>query len=445
MSKSARAVYSGKARWHTRTARVGESDKLARQLARELKAVADPVSVMTEAIVRARQRRGRHFSSEEKHFLRRIILAASKDKSPPRSRLKNPPQIRVGKRDFDRATKAHARITERYVKEATTRLSLLEYQEALQSAGENRRAWFENKRIVEFGIDRQWGKPLSLLHQLIALCDDGVTRLLPLFDSRPDDEDLENPDLLEALSRLATRACLVSKEILVLLEQGFADGAMARWRTLHELAVTAWFLANHGNDCAERYLAHMPIDQLSMAKSYESQAATGSAPTPEEMSALRAEVTRVCDKYGKHFETQYGWAVGYVPGSRPTFADVEASARMSHLRPYFKWANATVHSGAKGSVIPMGLPSRLHGQSLIGPSDFGLADPGQNCALSLSQCVLALLSAFPNADRLVRARIISKLQPRIGLEFVKVHKRTRRGENRPSRAQSLRQRGRVGP
>jgi hypothetical protein len=56
------------------------------------------------------------------------------------------------------------------------------------------------------------------------------------------------------------RACQVTDEIACLLENGFADGAMARWRTLHEIAMVAAVISQHGEAIAERYLAHQFVE-----------------------------------------------------------------------------------------------------------------------------------------------------------------------------------------
>jgi len=45
---------------------------------------------------------------------------------------------------------------------------------------------------------------------------------------------------------------------------GPADGAMARWRTLHEINVVITLIAEHGDELAERYLAH-DIDESARA------------------------------------------------------------------------------------------------------------------------------------------------------------------------------------
>ena len=58
--------------------------------------------------------------------------------------------------------------------------------------------------------------------------------------------------VFEALSRLLARACRIAEEVLVLLKAGYGQGALARWRALHEVAVVADLIAENGEDCAER-------------------------------------------------------------------------------------------------------------------------------------------------------------------------------------------------
>ena len=52
----------------------------------------------------------------------------------------------------------------------------------------------------------------------------------------------------------------MADEIICLLENGFADGAMARWRTLHEIAIVAIVLSKHGEDIAQGYLDHQAVE-----------------------------------------------------------------------------------------------------------------------------------------------------------------------------------------
>jgi uncharacterized protein DUF5677 len=82
-----------------------------------------------------------------------------------------------------------------------------------------------------------WGKALNLLETLIDISLDTGT----LFDQKFRPFAIEENDIVfDALTRLHARSCQVSSEILTLLHNGFADGAHARWRTLHEISVIAF-------------------------------------------------------------------------------------------------------------------------------------------------------------------------------------------------------------
>src|SRR5260370_36714366 len=75
--------------------------------------------------------------------------------------------------------------------------------------------------------------------------------------------------LIDVLARSHARACQIVEEILCLLECGLSDGAMARWRTLHEVAVVASFVATHGEDLAERYVSHQAVESKRAADDYQ--------------------------------------------------------------------------------------------------------------------------------------------------------------------------------
>src|ERR1039458_2598896 len=72
------------------------------------------------------------------------------------------------------------------------------------------------------------------------------------------------------LIRFLVRSCQVTDEIICLLENGFADGAMARWRTLHEIGVVAAVISKHGEEIAKRYVAHQAVESERAMKKYQS-------------------------------------------------------------------------------------------------------------------------------------------------------------------------------
>ena len=65
------------------------------------------------------------------------------------------------------------------------------------------------------------------------------------------DKDL----VFEALMHIHLKACQTATAVGALLKSGFARDALARQRTLHELACTASFIRKHGQETAETILA----------------------------------------------------------------------------------------------------------------------------------------------------------------------------------------------
>ena len=107
------------------------------------------------------------------------------------------------------------------------------------------------------GLQQRWGPSIGQLRMLLTMSREWCQEALQRVESRkqPSPEKMR-----KILIRLLVRACQVTDEIACLLENGFADGAMARWRTLHEIAIVAAVISQHGDSIAERYLAHQFVE-----------------------------------------------------------------------------------------------------------------------------------------------------------------------------------------
>jgi hypothetical protein len=82
----------------------------------------------------------------------------------------------------------------------------------------------------------------------------------------------KNDYQFEALVRLQAGAVRVAGEVYALLLAGYASGAHARWRTLHEIAVTALFIAHQDRETAERYVHHCFVKSYEDAQHYQKHA-----------------------------------------------------------------------------------------------------------------------------------------------------------------------------
>src|SRR6266540_2224465 len=128
-------------------------------------------------------------------------------------------------------------------------------------------------------------------------------------------------------------------------------GALARSRTLHEIAVTAMLVADYGrrpehSDVAERFLNHQVVATYKDALVYQEHCETlGYEPfTDADVALMKAEFDRCVARYGPAYKEQYGWAVGLAGPRAPRFRDLERLAQVSHLRGHYSWASQEVHS-----------------------------------------------------------------------------------------------------
>lgn len=223
------------------------------------------------------------------------------------------------------------------------------------------------------------------------------------------------------LVRLHARACLISGEVLALLRAGFASGAHARWRSLHEVAVVALFIRERDNDMARRYLRHGAIESLRAADMHVRHAARlqEPAPTEDEVHELRLECDKLIAEYGPSYKGQYGWAACEI-GHSPTFAEIEERVSLDHLRPYYKLASHPTHAGPKGLTFDIGVG--VDPVMLAGPSNAGLADPGHGTAISLLQVTTAYLCHRPDSGDAVNLQILVRLCDAVGDAFIAAHR-----------------------
>ena len=272
-------------------------------------------------------------------------------------------------------------------------------------------------------LNQRWETPLDLLELFVALAFDAGSNFNSNFRS---DAAIENDVAFEALTRLHARACQIASEVLVLLRHGYADGAHARWRSLHEIAIVSFLIREHGSDLAERYLLHDTVQRYRLACAHQEYfERIGDDPVPrEDIERLRDDYDELVDRFGDSFIGDYGWAADAIGNRRPTIRNLEEHAGIDHMRPYYRMASDNVHANAHASLYRLGLGlSQLEANTLLaGPSNMGLADPGHATALSLSQITINLIGTQQSLCNGLLAGIFLKLQDRVGSEFLKVHR-----------------------
>ncbi len=252
----------------------------------------------------------------------------------------------------------------------------------------------------------KWGKPFDLLEALNVICIESGDEFNYSF--RPTAVK-ENNLVFDLIVRLHARTCHISSEIICLMRNGFADGAYARWRALHEVVCIAKFINKHGEKAAERYYHHEFIEAYKGMIQHQKYAHRIKPDpfTEDEVETAKRHYEELLNKYGDNFKKSYGWASIFVPNQQNTnFSDIEEDVGLDHWRPYYKFASQNIHGGVKGLFNKLGLNIGERNILLVGQSDAGMSLPIHSTAISLLQISSVLLSVSPNLDRVVILKII---------------------------------------
>ena len=252
-----------------------------------------------------------------------------------------------------------------------------------------KRKWNEESLLQQYelhvfreGIEDRWGKGLNYLRMLLTACRDIGHQTLKRYNKSNSKRHALRRWILV---RLHARSCQVADEIICLIENGFADGAMARWRTLHELSVVATLISNGDEDLAERYILHDSVEVKRQADEYEeTQVPLGGDPIGKrERKSIEADHATVLDKYGQYFLHPYGWAAKHLNLKKPTFKDLQEAAYREGMNSYYKLASFSIHASARSLFFNLGAIGDEE-VILAGRSNTGFVDPGTRTAATLA-------------------------------------------------------------
>ena len=239
-------------------------------------------------------------------------------------------------------------------------------------------------------LEQRWGAPLDLYKMMLIISRE-------LFggevESLRRSRATTGLNLREALLGIHARTLRTATAVLVLLENGLADDAYARWRTLYELSVAAAFLSIHGEKAAERYLLHEAVvlkQRLDNERSWG-----GKKITKKQQSEIERNYNAVVSAFGQPFKKPYGWAAGLVDGNNnPKFVDLEEAVKGQMIVPPYKESSLQVHGGRAG-LLGLGSSDDV---AAIGHSNLGLDIPLMHSSLCLMQVTSIHLYHSPSRD-----------------------------------------------
>lgn len=275
------------------------------------------------------------------------------------------------------------------------------------------REQWETSRPVEEPRDqartrviKDWGKANDALRMLVVLCEQEGHKfnIRQLETKRRNSRDA-------TLARLHIRGCRIANEILLLLEHGHNEGAQARWRTLHEVAIAATLIKKGGVSLAERYLDHEAIERKSSLDDFRraTEARGGGQLRIVDAIEIETEFERMIEKHGSAFKGMYGWASGQLGlPKQPKFFHLLETAGSLSLKHRFRVASSDNHA----SVATLGQPVHQWDLTETIPGVFapGFEGPGVDTVQAIVQLTIALYHEPWDLDCLVLGHVLVQLR-----------------------------------
>lgn len=185
-----------------------------------------------------------------------------------------------------------------------------------------------------------------------------------------------------ALTQLHAKSVLVLKEMQALLEAGYPDGAMARWRTLHEISVFACIIES-SCDSAKQFILSEHINNAKGAKCYSKHASElGHKPyTTEELEEIDAMEAGALEELGNvDTRSEHFWVQPFLKENGHSvkgmsFYILEKHTGMSKFRPYYKLACEKVHAPSKLDYANLAASDTAGVGFIVGHSHYGHETP----------------------------------------------------------------------
>lgn len=206
-------------------------------------------------------------------------------------------------------------------------------------------------------INSSCGDLFEATDSIVYALEQGGAQMLARMNDIPDDD---HSPVREALALIHAAATITVREITYLARQGFWVAGAARWRALHELAVTAHLVGTGGAEIAQRYLHHGEVVSTRRLAAYYERHGVGPV-GPDELASRKATADQLEMLYelanaSTKFREAYGWALPLVPLNRygqirrPTFDVLERLAEVDVRRLLVASSHGLVHMDAAGVV-----------------------------------------------------------------------------------------------
>lgn len=267
---------------------------------------------------------------------------------------------------------------------------------------------------------KRWKSAFDLLHTMILISQDLGTYVLTELP----DSEFEATAKAHAIIGLHAKSLRVGREILCLMENGFADGALGRWRALHEAATIATFLSHGDEELSVRYILARDVQCYRAAKQYieHEQKANLTPFGDREFKDLQERYKKIIAEHGEEMKHDWGWAANNLSKKRPTFAQIEEACGLDHWRPRYRWSSEDNHANYKPSATHLAMTEAVEPMLPAGQSNSGMEDPGQMLGCSIELAASSLFSLNPSPDMQLWFKVLSRINDKVSEDLLKAGK-----------------------
>lgn len=238
-------------------------------------------------------------------------------------------------------------------------------------------------------------------------------------------DQYQTDELLGVLMRQHAHACRISGEIIHLLEGGYPDAAVARWRTLYEMVVTCLLIKMYGRDAAVDYIKYGVVKNVEGINEHKKTANEMGVETfsQEDVDFANSQKQEITEG-----DPSWHWARKYAGVSK--IDKLREHVGLDKWSYNYKLASRNIHSDYFEMSCLYAMSEAKSDMLLVGQSNFGLTEPAHFTAISLAQITSIFLTAYIEdeskqldyQDSILFMKVIDNYVKEVGEAFLNVDK-----------------------
>ncbi|MGY5771741.1 DUF5677 domain-containing protein [Vibrio antiquarius] len=270
----------------------------------------------------------------------------------------------------------------------------------------------------------RWALGLTKLHALRETCLQAGMNFQQQFIKIP---KYETDELIGVFMRQHAHACRISGEIIHLLEGGYPDAALARWRTLYEMVVTCLVIRKCGRAAAIDYIKHGMVQTVEGIEEHRKTAdAMGQQTFSEQEIEFYAELKN------KITQGKSGWHWAREHTGCKKIDKLREFVELDKWSHNYKLASRNVHADYYEMASLYAMSEAREDMLLCGQSNSGLTEPAHFTAIALAQITSIFLTAYIEesdngldyGDSVLFMKIIENYVKEVGQAFLSVEQST---------------------